>query len=159
MDCSEQFVFENLNINSIEELHARWGEFSHRLYNEQYRIWFIYCVCVNSGRLQEFGNLIHPDILIDGGLTDINPRQYFGKLVDFFPELPEDYAEIMVHTICDRLQDRNLEMQVDMYGRFECELPDDWTVPLVRKLIARGVRVRVGRTCPSLMGHASVIAQ
>jgi len=83
--------------------------------------------------------------------ANIDPRTWFGALTQL-NELPEFYAQIM----CDRFDElkthysENTVFKVDACGRCECELPDNFHLPLIQHLISQKIFVDVNRTCPAI---------
>lgn len=97
----------------------------------------------NANRLCEFKQACEDHGFLTLGHV-VDPREWFGPLTQEYTQIPTAVANVLFGVLHERKD------TVLLFGRRECELPEDWTLPLVRRLVNAGVKVNVQDTCPSL---------
>lgn len=128
------------------------------------RMWYCYRECKKAGCMDLFLKLADSSVFYRG--SHVDPRQWFGPLTESEPEIPYDLAVVLAHLIvrghveylCNPRKSGD-RFQVSIFGRLECQLPRNWTAPLIRMLLPFEIYIEDDSTCrginhPHLFGYA-----
>ena len=108
--------------------------------------WYKFKTLRKQGRLED----LEADCIADGfghfyDGCHIDPRSWFCELVETEPCIPQALADVLFKLLLTA----NVE-SISMFGRCDCQLPNDWTLPLVKRLVDVGIEVVDDSTCPGL---------
>lgn len=88
--------------------------------------------------------------------SHIDPREWYGGLIEEYSEIPDEYAETIFQYVLNGFDCLDPPIKVYIFGRVEYQIPQDWHVKLVSKLVHAGVQVCDGGTTslehPNLFG-------
>lgn len=128
---------------------SKFDELVSKFKNSDYASWYRYQEGCKAGltpdQLQQllFRERRHPYIFRSG--SHIDPRDFFGGLIAATKEtgIPEDYATFIANAVQEQFQSQSPRdrREIFTFGRVECEIPFDWHLRLVQKLLDQGLFV------------------
>jgi len=118
-------------------------------------MWYCFKRCREENRMDVFQEKLATIRRFENN-DHVDPRQWFGGLVDSDPVIPPELAAALTMLIQQAYEKHRSSPQgyqrflVSMFGRVECELPKNWTEPLIRMLLPIGVFIEDEASCPAV---------